>query len=705
MEELNAAPEARPAQRRRVRFLYDVETNGFLNKTTTIHSLVLWDLDTQELLSFRNDGHPDNAARMEAAVRMLDAAEFRAGHNIIKFDEPALAKVYPFFRPNRSGVVFDTLIATRLLWPNIAEGDKYRLKRGTITGRLIGSHSLEAWGQRLGLWKGDYAKVREGLLKTHNEQAGLPPPTTDEISEYVWGVWNQDMQDYCDQDVIVTAKLYARIQQREYSQRAYDDEMAIAVLCQKIEANGYPFDMTGAGVLYAELAGARARLETKLRETFGSWVSPLGEARKPGSSNSQTGLWGESCWVFIDSGEPLEYFDLTPKGQPSASARRRGVRRVFTGYEYTPIKITSFNPSSRYHIAERLTALYGWAPTEFTPSGEPKVDEEVLNGLAFPPIPLLVEYFTVIKRLGQLAEGKQAWLNHCDKGNIHGAYNTVGAVTRRATHSSPNIAQVPSVTIGEKVDPETGQKTKAILLGYAGGWGHECRSLFGVPAGWWQVGTDASGLELRCLAHYMGRWDGGAYAKVLLEGDVHTENQRAAGLPTRSDAKTFIYAFLYGAGDGKIGSIIGGDATAGAALRKKFMEGLPALGNLVAAVKKKAKATKELAALDGGVLHVRSDHAALNTLLQSAGALICKKWGVLIEAELLRRGYRHGWDGDFAFMAWVHDEYQIAARTQELAHEIGEISMWAIREVERAFGFRCPLAAEYKIGLNWSECH
>lgn len=310
----------------------------------------------------------------------------------------------------------------------------------------------------------------------------------------------------------------------------------------------------------------------------------------------------------------------------------------------------------------------------------------------------------MVKRLGQIADGKQAWLSLVRDGKIHGSINSCKAVTRRATHSNPNVGQVPSVQLKE-IEGANGKKTVVHLHGEEGGWGWECRELFGVPEGWWQVGTDASGLDLRCLAHYMARWDGGAYGHELLNGDIHKVNQEAAGLPTRANAKTFIYGFLYGAGDAKIGTIVEKDAAEGKRLKAKFLKGLPALAKLIDAVKHKAKNLKHLSGLDGGTLHIRSDHAALNTLLQSAGAIICKMWGVLMERELRRRGYRHGWDGDFAFLAWVHDEYQIAARTKELAHEIGEVSRWAIKEVERHFNFRRPLDIDYKVGKTWAECH
>jgi len=670
-----------PAQRRK-RFVYDIETNGLLDTMDKIHCLVMYDLDTKELLSFRNDGHPDNLKRLEDGVRMLNEADKRIGHNIIGFDERALKLLYPWFDSNAKGKVLDTLILCRLIHPNIGASDKMRVKRKQLEGRLIGSHSLEAWGQRIGEWKGDYSQVLKAQLMSEGmdrAEAGLA----------VWAEWSEDMQVYCDQDVTSNLKLYRRLQATGYSPRAVKDEMDIAVLCAKMEDNGYPFAEAKAGRLYATLAGARENLGNQLKDTFGSWVVGL-PMKTPKSPNSSLGYWGEHSYVEVRFGEDDNPVHLPPEAfTPKGNVRKKylddnGIEKRFNGYPYSPIKIIEFNPTSRHHIANRLTTLYGWKPKECTPNGDPKIDEDVMAALPYDCGPLLTQYFTVSKRIGQLAEGKQAWLKHIKNGKVHGRYNPVGAVTRRATHSSPNIGQVPSV---------------------GADYGEECRELFGVPTGWVQVGTDASGLELRCLAHYMARWDDGAYGKVILEGDIHTVNQEAAGLPSRDNAKTFIYAFLYGAGDGKIGSIIGGSSAAGKLLRSTFMTQLPALGNLVNAVKRKAQTHKHLLALDGGMLHVRSAHSALNTLLQSAGALICKKWGVIMEEELIRRGYKHGWDGDFVFMAWIHDEYQIAARTQEIANVVAEVARWAIKQVEEYYEFRMPLDCDSKFGINWRECH
>jgi DNA polymerase I-like protein with 3'-5' exonuclease and polymerase domains len=280
------------------------------------------------------------------------------------------------------------------------------------------------------------------------------------------------------------------------------------------------------------------------------------------------------------------------------------------------------------------------------------------------------------KRLGQLAEGKEAWVKLEKNGRIHGRVNTNGAVTGRCTHSNPNMAQVPAVRAP---------------------YGKECRELFTVAKGYKMVGADASGLELRCLAHFMGKWDEGAYAKELLEGDIHTANQKAAGLETRDQAKTFIYAFLYGAGDAKIGTVVGKGQEEGAKLRANFLKKTPALKYLKDAVEKAAK-RGYLLGLDGRKLWIRSEHAALNTLLQSAGALVMKKACCILDKMIKESGF------DAKFALNVHDEWQIEVK-EEVAELVGNLAVQAIRDAGDFFNFRCPLDGEFRVGNNWAETH
>jgi DNA polymerase I-like protein with 3'-5' exonuclease and polymerase domains len=301
----------------------------------------------------------------------------------------------------------------------------------------------------------------------------------------------------------------------------------------------------------------------------------------------------------------------------------------------------------------------------------------VLAGIDMPEAKLLNEYLLLNKRIGQLGTGKQAWLKLQKDGKIHGRVNHMGAVTSRCTHNNPNVAQVPSV---------------------GAEYGTECRSLFHAPEGYSLLGADASGLELRCLAHYMASYDDGSYSKVVLEGDVHTTNQEAAGLPTRSNAKTFIYGFLYGAGDEKIGKIIGKGSGEGRKIKKKFLTKLPALKYLKDAVSDAAEKRGWIKGLDGRVIPIRHSHAALNTLLQSCGAIICKTWYVRI-ADAIKEA-----NLDATIVAFVHDEVQLLVKKGQ-EDETGRIIQRCMRDTEQQFNFRCRLDSDYKYGSNWADTH
>lgn len=459
-----------------------------------------------------------------------------------------------------------------------------------------------------------------------------------------WEVFSQEMLDYCVQDIEVTHKLLDRLLAKEFSQESIDLEHQVAWLMAQQERNGFYFNEKAGSELYSVLVQRRGDLERELKDYFGSWMVNLPD--------------------FI----------------PKVNNKTRGYEK---GVPVKRTKVIEFNPSSRDHIADRLINLYRWQPVDFTEGGKPQVDEVVLGKLDYPPCKLLTEYLLVQKRVSQLSEGTQAWLKLVKKGRIHGTVNTNGAVTGRATHAYPNISQVPASS-----SP----------------YGHECRALFTVPNGWTLVGADASGLELRCLAHYMAKWDGGKYGQVLLNGDIHSENQKAAGLATRGQSKSFIYSFLYGAGDAKIGTVINGSAADGRKLKTKFLNSLPALGKLVKQVQDASK-RGYLLGLDGRKIYVRSAHSALNTLLQGAGAIVCKKWLVILEEKLQELGLKHGWGGDYCFCAWSHDEVQIACRTPEIAQQVATTATDCVRLAGEYYNFRCPTAGEYKIGTTWADTH
>lgn len=328
-----------------------------------------------------------------------------------------------------------------------------------------------------------------------------------------------------------------------------------------------------------------------------------------------------------------------------------------------------FNPGSRQQIADRLIGL-GWKPKKKTEKGSIVVDESTLADVDIPEAKIVLEYMMLQKRSAQL----NSWLDACgDDFRVHGKVITNGAVTGRMTHHSPNMAQVPN--------------SGSI-------YGKECRQCWTVEKGYMQVGADASGLELRMLAHYMQDDD---YTNEVVNGDIHTKNQIAAGLPTRNNAKTFIYAFLYGAGAAKIGSVIGGGAKEGQKLIDSFLKATPALAKLKEKVARLA-AKGYVPGLDGRRVLVRSEHAALNTLLQSAGAIVMKKALVIFDKKIKD----NKWDAKF--IANVHDEWQLEVK-EGLENLVGQAAVDSIREAGVSFNMRCPLDGEYKTGRNWAECH
>lgn len=617
--------------------IFDIETDGLFDTMSTLHCLSIY--DGEKMTGYKQAECIDGVKRLQHA---LDTGEEIIGHNIISFDLKALSILYPWFKVSREQrhLVIDTLVMSRLLCPDLKASDFGLFKKGELPGECIGSHTLEAWGYRLGERKGTYAKE----------------------TEHAWDKYNDDMLTYNKQDVKVTTLLYQHLLSLNHSQTAMTLEHEIQWLMVKQEDNGFPFDVDKASELERELRKREAVLSSQLMK-----IAP-----------------------------PIPDKVFVPKRDNKRLGYKKGV----------PIqRYKDFNPGSRQQILWLLTNYYHYTPEVTSEDGKIKVDEETFQFISTnPKAPeevqklalTLTEYLMIIKRLGQLADGKQAWLKAVQAdGKIHGRVNPCGAVSGRATHSSPNIAQVPH---------------------NGAPYGKDCRSLFHVPDGWWQAGIDACGLELRCLAHYLAPYDDGHYADVVVNGDIHTLNQKAAGLNKRDEAKTFIYAFLYGAGDKKIGDIVGGDEAEGKQIKKKFLKKTPAIQSLRRAIHRVLVAKerygkvikwrrKYLKGLDGRHLAVRAEHSALNLLLQAAGAIVCKKWLVLTEERLIKRGLRHGWDGDFALMAWVHDEQQIACRTKEIADIVVEEAQQAMRDTASFFKFRCQLDTEGIVGKNWCDCH
>jgi len=337
----------------------------------------------------------------------------------------------------------------------------------------------------------------------------------------------------------------------------------------------------------------------------------------------------------------------------------------------TKVKYIPFNIASRKQIAERLMEK-GWKPTKHTDKGNVIVNEETLSHIKMPEAQMFSRFFLLQKRTGML----KSWIKEChDDDKVRGKVMTLKTITGRMAHNSPNMAQVPA-----SYSP----------------YGKEFRSLWTIsdPDNYNLVGTDASGLELRCLAHYMKDKE---YIHEVVNGDVHTANMKMAGLTNRDQAKTFIYAFLYGAGPAKIGKVVGGGAAQGRELIESFLSNMPALKRLRTQVTE-AATQGSIKGLDGRWLQIRSEHAALNTLLQGAGAIICKEWLVQMTKQINEMKLNAKLVGS------IHDEYQFEVSIEDTP-QFCEITKQAILDTEKILGVICPLDSEYKVGKTWAETH
>ncbi len=593
-----------------MRLLFDIETNGLPRKgMDRIHCIVVKDLDTGQVIRFNDQG---TGRPITEGVNLLAEAKLLVGHNIVYFDLPVIQGIYPFFEYRND--VIDTLILSRLLYSDILNRD-FRRKPIGMPAKLFGRHSLEAWGYRLGDYKGQFAK------------------TTD------WAEWSQEMEDYCEQDVHVGESLFKVFEPKiaKYGQAILLEHECARIMAQQ-ETLGWPFDVAAAERLEGELRKESDELADAMRATF-----------------------------------------------PYVAGKETVAKRNHSGYGYIKdaafTKLVEFNPTSRDHIAWAFKTWRDWQPEEFTDTGKAKIDESVLLALDTEESRTFARLLELQKAIGQISEGQNAWLKQVtSEGRIHHVCQ-LATNTGRNAHSRPNLGQVSS-------DPR-------------------CRALFLPPEGMVQVGADASGLELRMLGHYLAFFDGGRFADIVVNGDIHQINADAVGV-TRKAVKSITYCFIYGGGDAKLGTTtdptLKGKQAAklGQDIRRKFTEAIPGLGQLLEAVAKKAQGDV-LKGLDGRPIRLQGKkHAALNYLLQSAGAIVCKKWVVathnLIEANDMRLGI------DYQPLGFIHDEQQLAA-TPDYADVIQFFLTNTMPDVGRDLNLKVPLAAEAKQGKSWADCH
>ena len=486
---------------------------------------------------------------------------------------------------------------------------------------LDGGHSLRNWGSKLGNFKDDYSGG--------------------------WEKYSTEMLKYCQQDVRVTKAVFRHLERQleDVDEKAIDLEHEVFRIIKQQEDNGMLINERKAYNLLAELKEKVLEIEDKVHERFVPLATFI-ELNVLKNPKRKDGTNSVAYQKQLDRGAHF--------------------KRNVWGYTDFP----TFNLGSRQQVARHLKH-FGWKPKKFTEKGSIIVDEKTLDGVDIPEAKLILEFFTISKRVAMV----KSWIEAVSEvdGRVHGRVNSCGAVTGRMTHSKPNLAQVPA-----SYSP----------------YGKECRSLWIVPKGYKLVGMDASGLELRMLAHYMNDKD---YTKEVLDGDIHTAHQMAAGLQSRDSAKTFIYAFLYGAGDGKIGEVVGGTAKDGKKLKAEFLNNTPALRKLRGDVRQRSD-KGWLKGLDGRKLWIRSPHLALNTLLQSAGAIVMKQALILLEK------YAIMYSIDYKFVLNVHDEIQSEVR-EDQAEQFGRLAVSCMQRAGEDFNLNCRLDGEYQVGDSWEETH
>ena len=478
-----------------------------------------------------------------------------------------------------------------------------------------------------------------------------------------WTQWSPEMQVRCDEDVMINVKVWEKLEPMLHQQpmACHIEHRTAAVIARMCET-GVHFDVAGGYRLLDELMSNVENLRGPLEQLL-----PYVYKRK-GKTRSLKRKPNKAHWAH---------------GNMEAAS------------EFTEVQHVKLEIGSRLDVVRYLKDKHGWIPTELTKTGLPKLNAEVLADLPWAECTQFAEYFKTIKILGYLNAEVNAsgygggWLQHVtDEGKLHAGFIPLTAVTGRPSCVAPNLQQVP-----------TDQRVRA---------------LFGPRAGWVQVGVDAEGQELRCLGHYMTHYDGGSYAREVVEGDIHTRIQKLIGFHDRTTTKPVEYGLIYGAGNPKLGMLSAKDAVAhnmpysknyakvGKAIRKAILDGLVGYKELNDTVMERAKAQGKLRGIDGRTLWVRSPRSALNLIMQSAGIIHMKMAISMLDEFLTGAGLVQA--QDYELILWVHDELQFECKPEH-AELLGKTVAACLEEAAVRLGFKLPMTGEYKIGNNWSECH
>lgn len=652
-----------------MRLAVDIESNGLLDTITKIHCAAIEDIDSSysEFFVFKTQ---DDINRF---LEKLNSASTIVGHNLFGFDLIAINRIFGW-APTKLQRIEDTYVLGQLLYPDLYISDEMRSKEdlsNTWPGKVFsrkdyGSQGLKAWGQRVHCYKGEYT----GGWEEYNDEMGAYNIGDTKATKYVFKFMESVKHNFLLE-----------------GSTAIDDEYALAPIIGRIQAKGIGFDSNKAQELISFFVSRKVELAASLREIF-----------KP-------------RWVSLGS--------FIPK-------RNDKSRGYVAGAELTKIELEEYNPSSRAQTISRLINEFDWNPEEFTDKGNVKFNEDIIENLPFKELQPLKEYLTICKRISQIEGGAQAWIKKVKvDGRIHGGIKQNGTVTGRASHFSPNISQVVAV------DSQ---------------FGAECRELFVAHQNKVLIGCDADSLEMRCLAGYLVPFDKGRFRTSVLRGkkedgtDPHTINMLAYDITDRDCAKTEFYGDIYGSKNAKKGKILmeygvnleeyvpdfeknfNGIMTwakekkieksplywkcwiAGKQLAEKFGDQIPEIGRLREKIGRKVKENGYIKGLDGRMLFMRSEHSQLNTVLQSAGALMMKRALVLADKYIQEKSLTP--DKDYEFVIWSHDEFEVeCVDNSDTIDIIKECLLRSIEDSAKSFNFPCELKGNVKCGKNWREVH
>lgn len=603
----------------------DIETDSLIPS-------VIWVLCVENCLTGEKKTFTEYDEMRDFVNSVLETEDGKfVGHNFLRFDGPVLNR----FLGTRItvGRMVDTLVLSMVYSPSFA-----------------GGHSLDSWGDRLGMPKGKYSD---------------------------WSKLTDEMIVYCIQDTSITAVLYVKLVQRMlsigFSEQGVYIEHRSWWLIKKQMDNGFHFNQKEGLALYTKLRGIEDELKERIYKFWPPALQLVKQFARARKAN------GEPTANYIRHNEQYPKIEITGEG-------------------YSAFDFVEFNLGSPSQRVQKLLEL-GWRPREFTkpskshPEGQPKVTEkgelveslqEFLEETPHEGARLLAEWLTINNRASMVG----TWLDAYNEktGCIHGTLWL--ANTFRYRHSNPNTANIPAVRLCKEGKP---------LLGSNGAWTYEARDVWTTrdASNRRLVGVDATGIQFRILANYLNDEE---FTNVVLAGDIHEYNKGKTGVGTRGQNKTFGYAALLGAGGAKVGAIFGVSANKGASIKNKWIKTVPGLSDLYDRLGKELKRDGRITLCDGSKLIVTSPHTVLAYLLQGDESRIMKQAKIFVDEECRREKL------DALFVGDIHDEWQVDVRIEHVERFI-EICRVAFKKAGLHFGYNIPIACAAKVGKTWAETH